>query len=106
MAEVALLAEVLLQAKKLVSEWGGNLYFVYLPAGDRYVPGQIGGRGRDAVLQAVNKTGVPVIDLHPALMAQKDPLALFPLRFPWLHFNEEGHRLVAEEVLRAIPFAN
>ena len=32
--------EVLLRARKLVSQWGGNLYFVYLPGGGRYVQRQ------------------------------------------------------------------
>jgi PAS domain S-box-containing protein len=96
--------EVLSQARKRVSQWGGSLYFVYLPGGGRYVQRQVN-TGRPAVLQAVNKAGVPVIDLHLAFKEQKDPLALFPLRIPQ-HYNEAGHRLVAQEVLRAISLAN
>ncbi len=38
--QVDLLIDVLLQAKKSVDQWGGNLYFVYLPARSRYVPAQ------------------------------------------------------------------
>jgi hypothetical protein len=93
--------EVLFQAKKLVGRWGGHLYFVYLPEGGRYVEKHVN-TGRPAILQAVNKAGVPVIDLHPAFREQKDPLALFPLRLEGQHYNEKGHRLVAEVVLGSI----
>ena len=102
MPQIELLFDILLQAKKLVGEWGGSLYFIYLPAQYRYDASKQGPvRSRDAVLQAANKAGLPIIDMHPIFMAQKDPLSLFPLRLAG-HYNEEGHRLVAEEVLRAI----
>jgi PAS domain S-box-containing protein len=106
-AEIDLLHEVLLQAKKLVSSGGGNLYFVYLPVWRRYSPDQQVNTGRYAVLQAVNKAGLSFIDIHPVFMAQRDPMALFVFPLPGSrHYNEEGHRLVAEEVLRSISSAN
>jgi hypothetical protein len=58
-----------LQARKVVSQWGGNLYFVYLPGAGRYGEKHVD-QGRHAVLQAVNKAGVPVIDLHLAFKAE------------------------------------
>ena len=93
--------EVLFQAKKLVSQWGGNLYFVYLPGAGRYVEKHVN-TGRPAVLQVVNKAGVPVIDLHLVFKEQGDPLALFSLRLPHQRYSEKGHRLVAEAVLGSI----
>jgi hypothetical protein len=101
-AEIDLLYEVLSQAKKLVSGWGGSLYFVYLPEWRRYTPDQQVNTARYAVLQAVNRAGLSVIDIHPVFMSQKDPLTLFAFPLPGSrHYNEEGHRLVAEEVLRS-----
>jgi hypothetical protein len=99
--QIDLLFDVLLQAKKSVSKWGGKLYFVYLPGQSRYAPPGVRDGDRRAVLSAANKAGLPVIDMHPIFIAQKDPLSLFPLRLAD-HYNEEGHRLVAQEVLRAI----
>jgi PAS domain S-box-containing protein len=105
--QVALLYEILLQAKNLVSSWGGDLYFVYLPAVKRYVPEEKVNAGRPAVLETAKKAGIPVIDIHPAFMAQKDPRSLFTLRLSsYVHYNDEGHRLVAEEVLQAISSTN
>jgi PAS domain S-box-containing protein len=104
-AEMDLLTAILLQANRLVQEWDGSLYFVFLPSRNRYLPDSIADAGRGAVLEVVNKVGLPVIDMHHAFVARKDPLALFPLRVAD-HYNEEGHQLVAQEVLRVISSAN
>jgi hypothetical protein len=86
-------------AKDLVASWGGRLYFVYLPAWDRYV-GE-GNPDRDAVLQMADRVGLSVIDIHQSFMKQEDPVSLFPFRLA-SHYNETGHRLVADAVLHAL----
>ena len=90
---------VLLRAKSSVEAWGGTVYFVYLPDRDRYANGE--DYHRQSVLAVVRDTGLPIIDLHARFKRESDPLRLFPFgRFG--HYNEEGNRLVGEEVLRAI----
>jgi hypothetical protein len=89
------------EARRRADEWKGQLYFVYLPAWERFThryqsPGD---EKRDDVLRIVRELGVPIIDTVPAFSAQNDPLALFPFRQPG-HYTEAGHRLVADEVLR------
>jgi len=111
-----LLHNILLEAKRSVSECGGTLYFVYLPAWPRYATTEDGGSDslgasafrmgiakpdRDRALHSAISAGLPVIDIHQAFIAQPDPLALFPFRLAH-HYNEAGQRLVAQEVLRAI----
>jgi hypothetical protein len=103
--QIELLFNVLLRAKKLVGEWGGSLYFIYLPTRYRYAPAEGSAPNRYAVVGAASKAGLPVIDMHPIFAAQKDPLNLFPLRLAG-HYTEEGHRLVAQEVLRSISSTN
>ena len=56
---------------------------------------------RPHVLRAVRNLGIPLIDIDNAFRPQPDPLALFPFRRLG-HYNEAGHRLVAEEVLRTM----
>jgi PAS domain S-box-containing protein len=98
-AQLDLFCSVLLRAKSSVEAWGGTLYFVYLPARDRYAEGQ--DYHRQSVLAVVKDTGIPVIDVHARFQRESDPLTLFPFgRFG--HYNEDGNRLVAEEVLRLI----
>jgi hypothetical protein len=56
---------------------------------------------RDDVLAMVRDLKIPVIDIHEVFQSHKEPLSLFPFRASG-HYNEEGHRLVAEEVLTKI----
>jgi hypothetical protein len=100
--EIELFRKILSQAKTRVNLWGGTLSFVYLPHWSRY-DGRLGDaeQQRAKILMVVNDLGIPIIDLLPTFQAQSDPLSLFPFRRPG-HYTEEGHRLVAEEVLKAI----
>jgi len=98
-----LLREILVEAKREISGWGGTLYFVYLPAWERYGMSRLPDlfQLRVPVLALVSNLDIAVIDLHPRLEAYGDALALFPFR-RFGHYNEIGHRLVADEVLKAI----
>jgi hypothetical protein len=100
-AELDPFDETLSEAKASVEAWGGTLYFVYLPDWYRYGDPQRANKNREPVLRVVRNLKIPIIDLHPAFQAQTDPLSLFPFR-RFGHYNENGHRLVAEEVLSAI----
>ncbi|HEY7218006.1 MAG TPA: hypothetical protein VH985_06395, partial [Candidatus Binatia bacterium] len=98
-ARLDLFRDVLLRAKSSVEAWGGTVYFVYLPDRDRYANGE--DYHRQSVLAVVREIGLPIIDLHARFKRESDPLRLFPFgRFG--HYNEEGNRLVGEEVLRSI----
>jgi hypothetical protein len=98
--DMILFRKVLLEAQAFVGGWGGTLYFVYLPSWERY-GNPVLAQDRDSVLEAVDSLNIPIIDLDPTFRAHGDPLALFPFR-RFAHYNEDGHRLVADEVLRAI----
>lgn len=99
--EVRLLGTALLRAMTAVQSWGGRLYFVYLPESVRYQRPWLVARSRERVLATVKKIGLPIIDIHPGFEARGDPLAFFPFRQHG-HYNADGYRVVAEEVLRAI----
>jgi hypothetical protein len=92
---------ILLEAKTSVNAWGGKLYFVYLPDWSSYAQPKITSKDHERVIMLVKTIGLPVIDIHHAFQAHPDPFALFPFRQP-AHYNEEGHRLTAEEVLRSV----
>ena len=97
-----LFREILSQAKRRVDTWGGQLYFVYLPEWARYSDYTSWGKSeRNRVLTMVESLGIPIVDIDPAFRATGDPLSLFPFRGLG-HYNETGHRLVAEEVLRSL----
>lgn len=102
--EIELFRAVLGEARRTVGAWSGRLVFVYLPDSTRYFAsprhGRIRDHVRDRILAAVRDVGLPVVDIHAAFAAHPDPTSLF--YFPWSHFNEEGYRVVAAAVERAI----
>jgi lysophospholipase L1-like esterase len=98
---MGLFKQILLQAKALVGTWGGRLYFVYLPERQRYAYPKTASNDRDAVLTMLKSVGIPFIDMHLVFQAQSHPLDLFPFRIGF-HYNAEGYRLIAEEVLHSV----
>jgi hypothetical protein len=93
----AVFKNILVKAKKLVSGWGGILYFVYIPSiylgiTNKYNP------FRKAVLNSVTELGIPIIDIQMEVLdLHPDPLSLFPFRMK-VHYTAEGYRLIAEAI--------
>jgi len=97
-----LFRNILSQAKTGVSDWGGTFFFVYLPSWTHYFDTSVlGVKERTRVLNLVSSLGIPVIDIHLAFQTQSDVRSLFPFRETG-HYNEKGHKIVAEEVFRTI----
>jgi len=97
--DLNLFAKILSEAKTTVTGWGGTLVFIYLPQYERYAKPEFVNKDREQVLRIVRELDLPLIDLHHTFAAQADPLNLFPFRRRG-HYNENGHRVVAEEVLK------
>jgi hypothetical protein len=87
---------ILRKVQNISSQWGGRVYFVYLPAYERYGSNvdEDAYLHRRQVLSLVESLNIPIIDLHPAFLGTGDPLSLFPFRKP-NHYSAEGHRLAA-----------
>ncbi|MBK8277210.1 MAG: hypothetical protein IPK92_15665 [Nitrospira sp.] len=96
--------DVLVEAVTTVHGWGGELHFVYLPDWARYAKPEVANKNRERVLRLVADLKLPLIDLHPVFAGHPDPVGLFPFR-RMNHYNVAGHRLVGEEVLRALDGA-
>jgi hypothetical protein len=92
----SLFENILKEAKERTSAWGGTLYFVYLPAWQRY--GTKANHGkllyRDQVLSTVSRLEIPIIDVHEAFAHHPDPLLLFPFKLPG-HYVAAGYEMVA-----------
>ena len=99
--DLLLLRQILIEAQKSVSPWNGRVVFVYLPTWERYGLPQLASKDRDQVLTIVRDLGMPFVDVHIAMSSHPDPLSLFPFR-RYGHYNEAGHKLVGEEVLKLL----
>lgn len=98
-ADLQLFERILGEARATVDTWNGRVVFVYLPTWERYRIPELASKDRDLVLGIARRLDLHVVDLHPVFAAHPDPLGLFPFR-RYAHYNEAGHRLVGEEVLR------
>jgi lysophospholipase L1-like esterase len=98
--------EILVDANSETMKWGGKFEFVYLPEWARYTRyTSLGKSARGDVLRLVQSLGIPIIDIVPVFDAHGDPLSLFPFRGQG-HYNEVGHRLVADAVLKGLAYAD
>ena len=106
-ANINVLRQILLDAKTQTEGWGGKLIFVYLPDWTRYTRYYSGATAsaRAEVVKLVRGLAIPIVDINAAFQAHGDPLSLFPFRREG-HYNEAGHRVVADEVLRALTDAD
>ena len=99
--EYGLFQAIIREARRTVESWGGRFVFVYLPDAPRYWAAErnslIRNHLRRRVLGIVAGLGIPVIDIHKAIIREPDPKKLYV--FPGSHFNADGYRLVARVIL-------
>ncbi len=99
-ANLSLFARILSASRARVASWGGTLVFVYQPSWRRFgTRSPLADEERAKVFATVRACGLTIIDTVPAFQAQDDPLSLFPFR-RFGHFNEKGHQVIADAVLR------
>lgn len=103
--DLELLRAILQEASHTVSSWGGQMYFVYLPTWERYRLPDLASKDREMVLHIAEGLALSVVDIHRSFAQHPDPLSLFPSR-RYAHYNAQGHRLVAQQVLAHLKEAS
>jgi len=100
-----LFTEILKKARDRTEKWGGKLYFVYLPAFDRYANAKYDYnlyRKRSEVIDVVKGLHIPVIDIHQEVFVDyPDRLSLFTLR-TFGHYSDEGYGEVAKAIVEGV----
>lgn len=99
---VNIFRDVLLDAKKKVEGWGGQLYFVYLPQWSRYkwiIGSDENSSKRHDVITMVDSLGIDIIDFHQIIRQEDNPLALFPFEMAG-HYNKNGYQLLAKQIAK------
>jgi hypothetical protein len=96
---------ILKQVQAKTQQWGGEVYFVYIPELSRYLlpdPNNLQFRGRGRILELVASLNMPIIDIHQDVFQNHtDPLSLFPRRTE-PHYTEEGYNLVGSALVSGI----
>jgi lysophospholipase L1-like esterase len=99
--DLQLFERILAEAQTTAQTWEGRVVFVYLPTWERYRFPELASQDRDNVLMIARRLNLPIVDIHKIFSEHSDPLSLFPYR-RYAHYNEAGHQLVGEEVLRQL----
>ena len=100
-SDLRLFEQILAEAQATAKIWEGRVVFVYLPTWERYRMPELASKDRNNVLGIARRLNLHIVDMHTVFSAHPDPLSLFPFR-RYAHYNEAGHRLVGEEVLRQL----
>ena len=96
-----LFKEIIFEANKIVSAWGGKFYFVYLPSVQRYSSGKKN-PNYDKIMQAVKDMELSVIDIHEEVFNKyPKPLNLYPFGVG-SHYNKEGYKLIGEAIVKRL----
>jgi hypothetical protein len=103
--DLVMFARILKKSKSMVGEWGGELYFVYLPIYARYENKAIlhdSFFNRIEVLDLVKRLDIKIIDIHKEVFENhSDPFSLFPLRRHG-HYNAQGYSEVAKAIVTSV----
>jgi hypothetical protein len=102
-ADLGLFRQILEEAARTVSGWGGKLYFVYVPWQARFRNegyAQALDARRTEVLALARGLGIALIDLQPVVQ-EKGGLSLYVPR-PAGHFTAAGYEIVAASILERL----
>tara|TARA_Y200000002_G_C22675549_1_gene661883 strand:- start:149 stop:1495 length:1347 start_codon:yes stop_codon:yes gene_type:complete len=88
-------------SEKLISSWGGKLYFVYLPSFNKYFYNK-DDVNRNFVIEFINDKNISIIDIQADVFdLHEDPLSLFPFRISG-HYNANGYKKISEHIMKII----
>ncbi len=100
-----LFVQILKNSRDLISTWGGELIFVYLPSGDSYFEyAKKNIYHREKVIAALRDLDIPIVDVYPSFQQHADVLSLFGGRNRYNHYSVKGYTLVSEMMKNFLKF--
>ena len=96
--------KILDEAIKTAENWGGQIYFVYIPSSTRYFSGGIQRypkRKYEYMKKMILKKKLRLIDLKKEVFEKYDNQNLYPLNLNG-HPNEKGYDLIAEYISKIV----
>ncbi|PIE34917.1 hypothetical protein CSA56_06260 [candidate division KSB3 bacterium] len=86
----ALFHQIIKSAYKTTLSWGGKFYFIDLDG------------KHEGIREIVEGLEIPIIKPYQAILAHKDPLALYPYRIPGGHYGEKGYEIIANTIVQEL----
>ena len=97
----AVFKNIFSRAKELVSSWGGELYFVFIPSKSS-ISNTKKYPYKEKILNFISEESIPIIDIQKeVILMHPDPLSLFPYKKA-IHFNSKGYRLIGEAITKRL----
>jgi hypothetical protein len=91
--------KIISEAKRTVEDWGGKIYFVYLPANQRKSANSISDMGwnysKNKVLKVIHDMKIKTVDMSN-ILHKENPDNLY--YYTESHFNPEGYEYVASKI--------
>ena len=100
-----LFKKIMIDAKKFVNQWNGELYFIYLPDKERYSNNKIKDDkylNRSKIINIIKKLNIPIIDIHKEFfIKEKDPVSFFAYRI-FGHYSPDGYHEISKVIIKKI----
>ena len=101
-----LFEKILINARDTINNWGGKLFFVYLPDKERYSGNNLLKNdkylNRSRVINLVNNLNISIIDIHKDFfLKQKDPLIFYAHRI-YGHYSATGYHKITKAILDSV----
>lgn len=93
--------KIILMAKNEISNWNGDMVFVYLPDWYRYKLNKKkidNFHKKEEVIKIIKKNNIKIIDIEKEFSSYADPLKFYAFRSKHSHFNETGYNLVSKKI--------
>ena len=88
-------------AKNEITNWNGDMVFVYLPDWYRYKLNKKkidNFHKKEEVIKIIKKNNIKIIDIEKEFSSYSDPLKFYAFRSKHSHFNEKGYNLVSKKI--------
>jgi len=93
--------KIIIQAKKEVNTWNGEMIFVYLPDWYRYKLKKTESDNfhkKNDVIKIVKKHDIKTINIEELFSSFSDPLDFYAFKSKHSHYNEAGYNLISKKI--------
>ena len=104
--QIDLFEKVMIKSKKLISDWDGKLYFIYLPSYERYIMGKKDTH-KEEIKNIIRSINLDFIDIEKEILRKNKNINIF---FPntnkvnehGYHFTTNGYKEITEIITEVL----
>ena len=93
--------KIINSANNSIKEYGGTMYFVYLPSYYNFNKNINFSTKIIHVLEIINNINIPIINIQETFQSHENPMKLFPFG-QFAHYNKAGYELVTKTIIKRL----